>query len=102
MHLPFLTFLLYKYLITLRSSERKLICKKAFPRSPTIAMLRTLKRKRAPNNDDRRDGPVCKEPISEDETSIFALASNTILNFVAVLSYSVTGLCCERCVLTTL
>ena len=80
-----LIFLNHKNLTTSRSSGSKLICRKAFSRSPTIALLCTLKRKRTPNNDDVRDGPAYKQSFCEGKPLTFALALNTILNFVIAL-----------------
>ena len=87
-----LLFLNYKNLTTSRSSGCKLICGKAFYRSPSTAILFTLKRKRTLNNDDVREGPAYKQSLSKGKRSTFTLASNTILNFVVALSCRITGL----------
>ena len=57
-------FLSHKNLTTLLSSGCKLICKIAFSRSLTTAILFTRKSKRPPNNDDVRDGPGCKQSLN--------------------------------------
>ena len=60
-----LIFLSHKNLTQSRSSGCKLICRKAFSRSPTIEILCTLKRKRTPNNIDICDGPAHNQSLSE-------------------------------------
>ena len=74
-----------------------LICRNAFSRSPTTPILFTLKRRRTPNNVGARDELVYKKSLMEDKPSKFALASNTGLNFVVVLSGHVTSLCGKYC-----
>ena len=56
-------------------------------------MLFILKRKRTPNNDDVRDRPAYKQLFSGRKPSTFALASNTILDFVFASACRITGLC---------
>ena len=60
-----LIFLSHKNLTTSRSSGCKLICRKAFSRSPNIEILSTLERKRTPNNNDVCDGPAPKQSLVE-------------------------------------